>query len=122
MLFTAMAKPAYNHRHRQLRKALGIGAGARCYWCGGFATDLDHVMPLAEGGANGPKVPSCRRCNNRRAKEVQARMAKRRAAGALDRANPGPPPPPKDLVPLPWSKLGERRPRRKVYPGAIRSN
>ena len=72
MALTAMAKPAYNHRHRELRKALGIGAGARCYWCGGFATDLDHLIPVAEGGANGPKVPACRACNNKRAKEVQA--------------------------------------------------
>jgi hypothetical protein len=78
-----------------------------------------ELVPVAEGGTHGPKVPSCRSCNGKRGKEAQARIAKRRAAGALDGRTSQPPPPPKRLVPLPWAKLGERRPRRKVYPSAI---
>ena len=52
----------------------------------GFATELDHLIPVAEGGANGPKAPSCRACNNRQAKEVQARMRRDRRAPHLDLA------------------------------------
>jgi len=46
-------------------------------------------------------------------------MARRRAAGALD-GGVRTPRSPKGMRPLPWAKLGERPPRRKVYPGAIR--
>jgi hypothetical protein len=91
---------------------MGIGAGACCYWCGAFATQLDHLVAIAEGGRYGPKVPSCRRCNHRRGVEVQQRQAARRRAGSVDEGKPLPPPR--------WGRLGERQPKRQVIPGAIR--
>jgi hypothetical protein len=101
----------YGHSHQRLRKAMGIGQGARCYWCGDFATQLDHLVAVAEGGRYGPKVPACRRCNHRRGVEVQQRLAARRRAGSLNESKP--PPPPR------WGRLGTRQPKRRVYPGAI---
>lgn len=43
-----------------------------------FANELDHLIAVAEGGAHGPRVPSCRACNARRGQEVQQRLAERR--------------------------------------------
>ena len=43
--------------------------GYRCHWCGGRATQADHLKPLARGGAAfNPDnlVASCLRCNARR--------------------------------------------------------
>jgi hypothetical protein len=107
---TTTAK-GYGYSHQQLRRAMGIGRGAPCHWCGGFATELDHLVPIAEGGMHGPKVPACRACNARRGAETQRRLAAKRRAGSLDEGKP--------LAPPRWAKLGERPLRRRVYPGAI---
>ena len=36
-----------------------------CVYCGGKATDIDHVVPIKSGGGNfyGNLVPACHRCN-----------------------------------------------------------
>lgn len=40
--------------------------GGRCWMCGGIATSIDHVKPLAKGGSNWPANlrPACRPCNS----------------------------------------------------------
>jgi hypothetical protein len=86
---------------------MGVGAGAPCYWCGGFATELDHLVGIAEGGKHGPKVPACRACNAKRGAETQRRLAEQRR---------GERPP---FLPR-WSPPGSRPLRWRVYPGAIR--
>jgi 5-methylcytosine-specific restriction endonuclease McrA len=54
--------------------------GGRCYACGEKATDIDHVIPLAKGGAHFPANirPICKRCNSRKgAMPLRAFMSKR---------------------------------------------
>ena len=40
--------------------------GGRCWMCGGGATAMDHVKPLAAGGSHFPsnQRPACRTCNS----------------------------------------------------------
>lgn len=43
----------------------------RCYWCGERVSKsyhVDHVIPLAKGGSNGPEnlVIACPECNRRK--------------------------------------------------------
>jgi len=55
-----------------------------CAWCGGPATEWDHLVPIARGGsALDPAnlVPSCRACNRRRG----AITAQERRLGAPSR-------------------------------------
>lgn len=42
--------------------------GGLCWMCGAPATTLDHVKPLARGGANWPANlrPACKPCNSRK--------------------------------------------------------
>jgi 5-methylcytosine-specific restriction endonuclease McrA len=54
----------------------------RCHWCGRPATTVDHVHPLAAGGARlDPTnlVAACVSCNSRRG----ARLNRRRHRGRL---------------------------------------
>jgi 5-methylcytosine-specific restriction endonuclease McrA len=87
---------------------MGIGAGARCYWCGDLASELDHLLAVAEHGPHnaGPRVPSCRRCNAKRGVETQRRLAERRRGEAPA------------FLPR-FAPPGSRPLRRRVYPGAI---
>jgi hypothetical protein len=43
---------AYHHtqEHRRRRQRILQQSGYRCQWCGGQATELDYVVPLAQGG------------------------------------------------------------------------
>ena len=74
---------------RKRRKAVLLRDGYVCRWCGGEATEADHVVARAEGGTNAPGnlVAACRRCNSMRGKAVQARMRRRKGAA---RAIPSP--------------------------------
>ena len=73
---------AYNHLYYSLRKAqrhktqvspITAGQineritvmGDRCYYCGGLFEHIDHLVPLARGGAHviGNLFPSCAYCN-----------------------------------------------------------
>lgn len=51
-----------------------------CYLCGGPATEADHVIPIAEGGANdlsnGRAI--CSPCHDRKSAEEQSRGYERR--------------------------------------------
>jgi hypothetical protein len=47
--------------------------GYRCHWCGQRANTVDHVKPLAHGGAAfnpANLVACCHRCNSRRGAEA----------------------------------------------------
>src|SRR5579863_639236 len=39
--------------------------GGRCAYCGAPYTDLDHAIPIAQGGSNWPANlrPACKHCN-----------------------------------------------------------
>lgn len=43
--------------------------GGMCVYCGGYALQLDHVIPVSKGGINGKNnlVCVCRRCNYKKA-------------------------------------------------------
>ena len=59
------------HTAAAVRSQYGRQRG-RCYWCGKKVPwgkkHVDHVVPLALGGSNGPEnlVVSCVRCNARK--------------------------------------------------------
>jgi 5-methylcytosine-specific restriction endonuclease McrA len=42
--------------------------GRVCHVCGGIATDIDHIIPIAAGGTNSLENlrPACARCNRGR--------------------------------------------------------
>lgn len=44
---------------------------ATCYYCGGYATTWDHVVPLSKGGPDLPhnKVRCCDDCNQLKSNE-----------------------------------------------------
>ena len=58
-----------------------------CHWCRAPANTVDHVVPLAEGGARydpANLVAACRPCNTRRG----AQLGGRRGAAAASRNQP----------------------------------
>ncbi|HEX6455783.1 MAG TPA: HNH endonuclease signature motif containing protein [Solirubrobacterales bacterium] len=61
----AAADPAQRCIHPMLRGAVLHRDGWTCRYCGGEATEVDHVAPRARGGATTPDnlVASCRPCN-----------------------------------------------------------
>lgn len=61
----AAADPAQRRIHPMLRGAVLGRDGWTCRYCGGEATEVDHVDPRARGGATTPAnlVATCRPCN-----------------------------------------------------------
>jgi 5-methylcytosine-specific restriction endonuclease McrA len=61
----AAADPAQRRIHPMLRGAVLHRDGWTCGYCGGEATEVDHVEPRARGGATTPAnlVAVCRPCN-----------------------------------------------------------
>jgi len=61
--------------------------GQRCYLCGAAATEYDHRVPIAEGGAwfGSNLAPACRPCNRRRGGELRSRMAMAKGLGSQSR-------------------------------------
>jgi 5-methylcytosine-specific restriction endonuclease McrA len=57
----------YNSTRKRARAQATIAASPRCENCGATA-DLtaDHLVPVIDGGANGPLRTLCRSCNSRR--------------------------------------------------------
>jgi 5-methylcytosine-specific restriction enzyme A len=53
---------------RKVRAAVLERDGWRCYWCGGRATEVDHLRARARGGGDEPGnlVASCMPCNRSR--------------------------------------------------------
>lgn len=58
---------AYNSTTKRRRARATIAASPRCEQCGSVS-DLtaDHVIPVSQGGTNGPLRVLCRTCNSRR--------------------------------------------------------
>lgn len=70
----------YGADWQRIRKVILERDGHRCHWCGGEATEVDHVRPLVFGGPRLEPtnlVASCKRCNARRGNK--ARPSVRRA-------------------------------------------
>jgi 5-methylcytosine-specific restriction endonuclease McrA len=61
----AAADPAQRRIHPLLRGAVLHRDQWTCRYCGGEATEVDHVDPRARGGATTPAnlVGACRQCN-----------------------------------------------------------
>jgi len=78
----------YDWRWQQLRLVILRRDRYVCQWCGEHATEVDHVVALAEGGAMydpANLVAACRRCNARRGLAlVTARRARARGGRARD--------------------------------------
>lgn len=51
----------------------------KCVYCGGYATEVDHVIPLSNRGIEGIKnmVACCTSCNMKKSKCLTAEMAAR---------------------------------------------
>jgi 5-methylcytosine-specific restriction endonuclease McrA len=83
---------------RKLRAIVFARDGHVCQLCGGYATTIDHVVPIVEGGARHDPAnlrPLCAHCNYSRG----ARLANKRRPDRRRRWN--------------------RRPGRRVWVGAI---
>lgn len=51
---------------------------ATCHWCGGPATEADHLVPYDIGGDNESLVASCKPCNSRRGAQYVNQKNKQR--------------------------------------------
>lgn len=64
-----LGSPSLHRARRRVRPALRAAVLARdghlCRYCGDYATDVDHVLPVTAGGRNREDnlVASCRFCN-----------------------------------------------------------
>ena len=82
---------------RSLPKALRaqvLVPGALCHWCGGVATECDHLIEHDAGGTDDLDnlVPSCKRCNTRRGalyvnKKIAAKTVARAEAMQKQKTN-----------------------------------
>jgi 5-methylcytosine-specific restriction endonuclease McrA len=70
----------YDAQHRLLRALVLAEARYVCHWCGGRATEADHVRSVVEGGRNVKEnyVAACKRCNSSRGQRlsIARRMAR----------------------------------------------
>jgi 5-methylcytosine-specific restriction endonuclease McrA len=62
-------------------KAVRMAYGCRCQYCGGVATEADHIVPVASGGSDDARnlTASCKRCNTtkhakRLPKEIEKKL------------------------------------------------
>ena len=51
-----------------MRERVFAARGRSCVYCGEPATDVDHVIPVIDGGSNSLAnlVPACAKCNRGR--------------------------------------------------------
>lgn len=75
----------YGPEWRRLRIKVFTVKGRRCWWCGGFATTVDHVIPRILGGKHelANLVPACRGCNYSRGAKTGNRLRRGRAQIAV---------------------------------------
>ena len=69
-------------RWKKLRVQVLKEEGYRCHWCGGKATQADHLLELDAGGDPYERtnlVASCRPCNAKRGSAYQHRKNAKRA-------------------------------------------
>lgn len=62
-----MAKRIYNDKKYKANRLRVLKAAAyTCYYCGDYATTVDHVIPVIRGGTNDEfnLVACCSRCNS----------------------------------------------------------
>ena len=74
-------KRGYAGGWREVRKRILERDHYTCRWCHGYATEVDHVIPLTRGGPRldpANLVASCKSCNLRRARESDATNGRRR--------------------------------------------
>lgn len=66
-------------QHRAARLVVLERDGYVCHWCGGPATEADHLVPRASGGTGDPAnmVAACKVCNARRGGELGAARRRR---------------------------------------------
>jgi 5-methylcytosine-specific restriction endonuclease McrA len=57
----------YDYQYQQNRRAV-LAVSRTCTYCGAFATTVDHIVALADGGTSDFEnlVPSCSDCNSSR--------------------------------------------------------
>ena len=68
--------PEYKRARRDL-----LASNPDCHWCGGVATEADHLIEQDAGGDHTQMVPSCKSCNSRRgAQYVNRKTANRMQA------------------------------------------
>jgi hypothetical protein len=92
-----MSAPAYAGEWRRLRLAVLARDRRVCRWCGARATEADHLVPVAEGGAStlSNLVAACRTCNavrgglTRAGRVVRGRGAASSAPRPAGRHGPG---------------------------------
>ena len=69
------AQRGYGADWRKVRATILARDSHSCFWCGGPATSVDHVVPKARGGSDDPDnlVASCGRCNSARGGQLNRR-------------------------------------------------
>ena len=75
----------YTTRWRRTRVRILERDGYVCHWCGGRATEADHLKSRAEGGAMfDPRnlVASCKPCNVSRGNELKRQRANGKTLGS----------------------------------------
>jgi 5-methylcytosine-specific restriction endonuclease McrA len=66
--------PRDQRRYKARRLQVLNASGWVCYYCGGEASQVDHVIPIASGGdpmSLDNLVPACKRCNLSKGKKSQ---------------------------------------------------
>jgi 5-methylcytosine-specific restriction endonuclease McrA len=74
-----MASTPYDGTHRRLRLLVLARDHYRCHWCGGVATEADHLTEVAKGGTNtlDNYVASCGPCNHARGGRLGGQTSRR---------------------------------------------
>lgn len=81
----AARDPAQRRIHPLLRGAVLHRDGWTCRYCGGEATEVDHVAPRGRGGATSPAnlVAACRPCNKTKGLRTPAEWRRAKALSRL---------------------------------------
>lgn len=88
---TAPSPRRKTRRRKWSKAAILKGADAQCWYCGGRATERDHVIPLAKGGSctDENMVPVCRACNlskgSKTLEEFRVHWARRSLSSGCDK-------------------------------------
>jgi 5-methylcytosine-specific restriction endonuclease McrA len=69
------AQRGYDYAYQRTRKAVLAASGGHCAYCGGAATTVDHLLPLARGGTSDASnlVACCSSCNSARGGRMRRR-------------------------------------------------